>query len=813
MHHNRLVGVLMLSMAAAVAFRLTPTVHGQSAELVNFEGSQTNPIRLSPDGTRLFAVNTANASLSVFDVSNPTAPFLIREIPVGLEPVSVNPRTRNEAWVVNQLSDSVSIVSVSRGIVVATLQIPDEPMDVVFAGLNQAFVSVSRSNAIAVADTAARVLTHRLPLSGGNPRALAVSPDGRKVYAAFAMAGNATTIIPWDVAPPQPPPTNPNLPPAPGVAKIVSANDPAWSSVGYRMPDNDVAVITTGPSLAVARYYSRVGTVNLGLAVNPATGDLFVANTEARNLVRFAPNLRGHWVENRVSRIEVASAEVTPFDLNPLIDYSILPNAAARATALAQPTAVVFDPSGEFMHVAAFGTDRVAQVDTSGNVLSFVEVSPPSGSGSNVDPKTKRGPRGLAVRAGGRTLYVLNRISNTISVIDTAANAVVGELRVGTDPTPPAVRAGRGFLYDAKLSGNGTGSCASCHVDGDLDHLAWDLGDPGGEMSTFEQGETTFEFHPMKGPMTTQTLRGLAGTGPLHWRGDKASFLDFNPAFEGLMGGLQLSSSDMRIYAAFVDTILFHPNPNQNLDRSLPAALGGGNPVAGREVFMTVAETPPGVTCHSCHTADPGPGTNGRIDHPAFQTQPLKTPQLRNIYQKLLFTRSAARTIDGFGMDHDGRVSNFTGFFKAPGFSGYTAQQKLDLGAYMMAFDTGTAPAVGHTITVTADNIDGVQLRAQWATLQQQAVARNIDLVVRGTVNGRVRALSYRPSSDDYTIDGLPTVSLTPMQLRTLIERGDTLTFMGVPPREGTGPASASHSPATLATTATSGQGSANRGH
>ena len=175
-------GVLTLAAVVVVlggtSVYLSTTVAGQSAEFANFEGAQTNPIRLSPDGTRLFAVNTANASLSVFDVANPTVPVLIREIPVGLEPVSVNPRTNDEAWVVNQLSDSVSIVSVSRGIVIATLNIPDEPMDVVFAGVNQAYVSVSRNNAVAVFDTTTRALTHVLPLFGGNPRALAVSPDG-----------------------------------------------------------------------------------------------------------------------------------------------------------------------------------------------------------------------------------------------------------------------------------------------------------------------------------------------------------------------------------------------------------------------------------------------------------------------------------------------------------------------------------------------------------------------------------------------------------------------------------------------------------
>ena len=27
----------------------------------------------------------------------------------------------------------------------------------------------------------------------------------------------------------------------------------------------------------------------------------------------------------------------------------------------------------------------------------------------------------------------------------------------------------------------------------------------------------------MKGPMTTQTLRGLANSGPMHWRGDRSN--------------------------------------------------------------------------------------------------------------------------------------------------------------------------------------------------------------------------------------------------------------------------------------------------
>src|SRR3954470_18219582 len=141
---------------------------------VNFEGKQTSPVRLSADGTRLFAVNTPDARLSVFDVTHPSNPVLIAEIPVGIEPVSVNPRTADEVWVVNEVSDSISVVSVSQRIVTDTLYVKDEPADVVFAG-GRAFVTASRKNQVVVFDATNHTQLATIPLFGGNPRALAVN--------------------------------------------------------------------------------------------------------------------------------------------------------------------------------------------------------------------------------------------------------------------------------------------------------------------------------------------------------------------------------------------------------------------------------------------------------------------------------------------------------------------------------------------------------------------------------------------------------------------------------------------------------------
>ena len=167
---------LICATFLVLAVIMTPmAAMAQAGSYANFEGSQTNPIRLSADGTRLFAVNTANASLSVFNVTTPSSPTLLAQVPVGLGPVSVNTLNDNLAWVVNQVSNSISVVAPvagswnNGGIVTSTiyLKVPlsggngtsgGEPMDVVFAGA-LAYVSVSRAHAIAVIDTAALKVT------------------------------------------------------------------------------------------------------------------------------------------------------------------------------------------------------------------------------------------------------------------------------------------------------------------------------------------------------------------------------------------------------------------------------------------------------------------------------------------------------------------------------------------------------------------------------------------------------------------------------------------------------------------------------
>jgi hypothetical protein len=435
----------------------------------------------------------------------------------------------------------------------------------------------------------------------------------------------------------------------------------------------------------------------------------------------------------------------------------------------------------------------------SGNITTRIELCP-TAPGSASDPRNKRGPRGLALKPGA-ALYVLNRIANTISVIELVNNIVAREIPIGSfDPTPPVVRNGRGFLYDAKLSGNGTVSCSSCHIDAEMDLIAWDLGDPRGTMGTnftivtpvFPVG-TNQPVHPMKGPMTTQTLRGLKGLAPLHWRGDRTNFQHFNGAFDSLLGGTPLATADMQAYADFVDTIVFQPNPNQNLNRTYPTNFAGGNAEAGRNTFFNelYQPFPLQLACTTCHTGPPGPGSDKLIfARQALQeSQDFKVPHLRNVYQKLNFNNAVgAASIGGFGIIHDGMDPSLFVFLSRPVFGTFASDttRKNNLSAFVQCFDSGMAPAVGYARTLVAANVNTTSISNDWSLLEAQAtVLTNINLVVKGTIDGIRHGLLYQPGANNYKPDTTNATPFTRSQITAKILAGDTLTFTGVPPGAG----------------------------
>jgi DNA-binding beta-propeller fold protein YncE len=188
-----------------------------------FESGQVRPLALAPDGRWLFAVNTPDNRLEVFRITGHGLTHRT-SVPVGLEPVAVAARSATEVWVVNHLSDSISVVALApgghTGRVVRTLLVGDEPRDIVFGGPGQrrAFITTAHRGqnvphdpqlttpGVGRADVWVFDAEHLgtslegdpltiVTLFTDTPRALAVTPDGTRVYAAGFHTGNQTTSI------------------------------------------------------------------------------------------------------------------------------------------------------------------------------------------------------------------------------------------------------------------------------------------------------------------------------------------------------------------------------------------------------------------------------------------------------------------------------------------------------------------------------------------------------------------------------------------------------------------------------------------
>lgn len=761
---------LAISAACSIVFSIPA-----SATFTHFEARQTHSLTLTPNKERLLAVNSIDARLCVYDVSDggSNEPILYAEIPVGLEPVAVAAATNDEAWVINEVSDTVSVVSLSRRVVEATLNVPDEPSDVVFAG-GKAFVSCARNKLIRVFDVATRTEVATIPVEGIEPRALAVNPSGTKVFVAFLMSGNQTTIVPADKLP---------FPPAPQprTALIVPASD---SRITYTVLDHDVAQIDVGTHV-VDRYFSNSGNSLMDVAVHPQTGDIWTANMDPKNLVATEPALKGHVVDHRITRINVNSGAAESWDLNPGVDYNVLPNPTASAQALAEPRAIVFSDQGTKAWVAAFGSDRVACIDaTTGAITARVNLRTGSESARNM-----RGPRALALAEDRKQLYVLNKLSNTISVVNTLTATLMAEVQVGShDPMPTAIKEGRGFLFDARLSGNGTVSCSVCHLDADRDGIAWDLGVPGGATTvvmgknlSIHDTETLYPrtMHPLKGPMTTQTLRGLKGGGPFHWRGDKAGIADFNPTFHNLLGGEQIAAAEMQDMETYLFSIRLHSNPNLLRSGSPPTSFEGGFPTIGRDKFGVHNNH-----CGVCHEGERGTNNNIDLANQVGSAQPLMTPHLRTVYQRMDFNPKAGQTsLSGFGILHDG-----TGFSLPIGHPYVlseltTAADFANVRAYVLNFPTGTPPAVGVTISVTWQNL--ATAPDEINEMENLANEGDIDFTVRGLYQGQRRSFIYNKDLGLYLSDVSGEPGLSQSELLNSMGESDVLEFMGTPPEEG----------------------------
>ena len=803
--------VCKLVLFAVSAIELFAQIQPPAAPtpFVNFETPTVHALDLSPSGKLLAACNLPEGRIEFFSTTNRALSHLA-SVPVGVDPVSVRFRTESELWVVNYISQTINIIDTERFLVIDLIQTAPRPTDVVFAGSPQrAFVTDSLDNRITVLNPITHEVLTNIAVLAQRPTALAVSPDGSTVYCTVKESGNRTTILsrklvnlstpsvpgavqssrgPYKGRSPVPnndtqfdPPINSLLGnnTAPPVGIIVRKmaddrwrddNDGDWTQFvsgtnaplsgriqGWDMLDHDLIILNANNF--DLSYVDSLMTICLGIGVNPVDGKVTVVGTEALNQIRFEPRLNGVFARVEIANLEPNSRIATIQDLNPHLTYqtSSIPR-TERIKSIGDPRGVQWTRDGTRCFVTGRGSDNLLILDAQKNRLR--------------DPiSLPEGPEALAINESEGRLYILNRFDASISVLDLQTLEVDQTIRL-FDPTPSQIKLGRKFLYNTHLtSGLGHLSCATCHVDARMDRLAWDLGDPAGRFKEMRPGTVVSpgnRFHPMKGPMITQTFQDIIGREPFHWRGDRFTIEEFDITFRDLLGTeRKLGRIEMHHFKELLKTITFPPNPYRLLDGNYSTNLPLPGFFASGKLGKSAGEQLPDGNalngsrfgdCRGCHLLPTGVGpgaafgnnSTGRVlTIPLAQVENLsfKAVHFRNLHERTGLRYDTTNSTAGFGFVHDGRVDSLERYLiegSSAGIRFTNDPQVADVIAFLISAnnkDVPTSPGArnpgahasfGRQFALNGTNFVPLMNSFNTALFQQHG----IELSVRGHIQG-----------------------------------------------------------------------------
>ncbi len=772
------LGIAGLSAAAVFGLARVsggPSLHAGFQSRIghlNIESPQVNPIVVSRDGRRIYACNTANDTLSVFDTGTRT---LQAEIPVGLQPVSVAVRPDDAVlYVSNHLSDTISVVDPTLGIIITTIQDvvpvgdpnnPDpqagisrfgEPAQVAFnAAGTRAFVALSEMNQVAIIDAQAHTILSRIDLNGSlslpsgekvileDPRALTILANGRFLAVAAFESGNRSET--------QFPPFVPALIPSDCNSADQDLLKGFLAQLSFKgdiltnpsIPDRDVVVIDTVTSQPLA-ILNDAGTLLYGLASRPNTFTFFLTHTDARNTLNGATALgKRPWL-NRMSRVVYNALPKTftttgVFDLDAPESGVPDPNQPA-----AVPYGIALAADGNTAYVTAASSDRLLFVNAAGAVTRRVVV------GAH--------PTGVAVNPTIAELYVLNRLDNTISVVDQNLGSVLDTIVLGSDPLDPDVREGAKVIHGASFSETGTFSCASCHPAGGQDQLSWDLG-----------GQDPNSGADLVGPRVVQTLRGLDGTAKFHWDGIFPTLLDL--VIGTIEGPVMSGSIDPSLAAkgeTYLESIPHIPGPHRRPD-DLPSL----NAVKGLGKFFSAGEPCATVNCHAAPF-----WTSQGVENSTPPIEAVSTRALNERNQILHDGRNSMLAVLQCFDFYEDRIDSEAGIrsflFTFFGDLQTTAQQDEIL-AFFDETSTGLPGVLGAQVTLTDANLhDPFQIELFFRIWDETVVEKAL-LTADGLYLGAVTHLEWDKAQDLFIGQG---VTATIANLVSAIDSGNAiLTF------------------------------------
>ncbi len=502
-------------------------------------------LALSPDGRELYVACEASHTVIVIDVALRKT---VAEIEVGGQPndVTFSP-DGTRAIVSNRLDDSVSVIGVAARRVLQTVPVGDEPHGVLFDKTGKRlYVLDTSADRVSVLDAETMRPVKRLPASR-SPWSLAMSPDGKRIAATNTLA------------------------------RFVEFRTP---------PVSEVTVIDTERATIVNRVEVQGANLLQGVDWHPSGKFALITLDRTKNLVPMTRLLQGWTITNGIG---IVWRDGT-------VDQVLLdePNMC-----FPDPADVAISPDGKYALVTSSGSDRVAVVDIP-KLLSMLESATdyerkhvfPNHLGKPTEfvvkhIPTKDSPRGVLFTKDGKTAFVANSLDDSVTVIDVERLEAVKRIDLGGPQEISKVRYGERLFHSANITFHRQFSCHTCHPDGHVDGLTYDIEPDGIGIS----------------PVDNRTLRGILDTAPFKWEGTNPSLQrQCGPRLAVFFTRIDpFTPEELSALDNYICTIPRPPNRYRPVGGKLTPAQRRGKAMFERTMTNDGRDIPVDNRCVTCH--------------------------------------------------------------------------------------------------------------------------------------------------------------------------------------------------------------------
>lgn len=371
---------------------------------------------------------------------------------------------------------------------------------------------------------------------------------------------------------------------APGSRALVVSRM-AGMARGDEVPASEVTVVDAASSRISLRARLESAHLSEGIARVPRRSWALASIVRVRNLVPITQVAQGWVMSSGLAVCDLESGKSVEVPLDEANVY------------FADPSGVAVDADGRRAYVASGGGNVVTVVDLDrlGRWLERTDetVRRDAIDDLQLSPEyvvaripTGRNPRQIVLSPDGKTLFVAERLDDSILIVDTESLRPVGRIALDDGGEKDPIRRGERVFARARTTFQGQFSCRSCHPDAHVDGLTYDFDIDGVGRDIVDN----------------RSLQGLDGTAPFKWNGKNPSLkVQCGPRFaKVLTRAAPFGEADLDDLDAFL--------------RSLPPSRTGHETHGhlteaqerGQRIFFATQTTdgrpiPYGARCSTCH--------------------------------------------------------------------------------------------------------------------------------------------------------------------------------------------------------------------